>query len=134
ENGKRFVVGSTGIGSLPLVVGLGAAIEKARARGITTIERRVLELRDYTTRQLKLIPNVSILSAPSGPSASALVAVRLPSTIDSQALQTTLRDKYNIMVKLVEKQWFNGIRISPHIFNTEADIDRAVQALRTELT
>jgi selenocysteine lyase/cysteine desulfurase len=37
------------------------------------------------------------------------------------------------MVKLVEKQWFNGIRISPHIFNTQADIDRAIQALRTEL-
>jgi selenocysteine lyase/cysteine desulfurase len=37
------------------------------------------------------------------------------------------------MVKLVERQWFNGIRISPHIFNTEADIDRAIVALRAEL-
>ena len=37
------------------------------------------------------------------------------------------------MVKMVEKQWFNGIRLSPHIFNTEADVDAALAALRTEL-
>jgi selenocysteine lyase/cysteine desulfurase len=29
--------------------------------------------------------------------------------------------------------WFNGIRLSPHVFNTEANIDKALQALRSEL-
>jgi selenocysteine lyase/cysteine desulfurase len=133
QDTKRYVAGSTGMGSLPLVIGLGAAIEKASARGMAMIERRVLELREYTIRQLRSVSSVSVVSAPAGPLASALVAVALPSRIDSQALQTTMRDKHNIMVKLVEKQWFNGIRISPHIFNTQADIDRAIQALRTEL-
>jgi selenocysteine lyase/cysteine desulfurase len=28
---------------------------------------------------------------------------------------------------------FNGIRISPHIFNTEKEIDAALDAIRTEL-
>jgi hypothetical protein len=32
-----------------------------------------------------------------------------------------------------EKRWFNGIRLSPHIFNTEADVDAALRAIRTEL-
>ncbi len=133
QDTKRYVAGSTGIGSLPLVLGLGAAIERANARGIADIERRVMELREYTIAQLTRVRDVSVLSAPAGPMASALVAVLLPTRVDSQALQTAMRDKHGIMVKLVEKQWFNGIRISPHIFNTEADIDRAVSALRTEL-
>jgi len=133
EGGKRYVGGSTGMGSLPLVLGLGAAIEKANGQGIATIERRVLALREYAIRQLTKTPKITVVNAPSGPLASGLVALVLPGTINSQGLQTTLLDKHNIMVKLVEKQWFNGIRISAHIFNTEADIDRAVQALRTEL-
>ena len=33
ENGFRFVVGSTGIASLPLVVGLGAAVQAMQKRG-----------------------------------------------------------------------------------------------------
>ncbi len=37
------------------------------------------------------------------------------------------------MVKMVEKRWFNGIRLSPHIFNTERDIDVALRAIRTVL-
>jgi selenocysteine lyase/cysteine desulfurase len=134
QDTKRYVAGSTGIGSLPLVVGLGAAIEQANARGVPEIERTVLRLREYTIAQLKSIRDISVLSAPSGPLASALVAVLIPGRVDSQVLQVALRDKHNVMVKLVERQWFNGIRISPHIFNTEADIDRAVRALRTELT
>ena len=133
QYGKRFVSPSTGIGSLPLVVGLGAAIDTARTRGMASIERRVLELRAYAVRQLRTLPKVTVISAPSGPLATALVAVVLPGAIDAEALQATLLGKYSIMVKLVEKQWFNGIRISPHIFNTEADIDRATQALRAEL-
>jgi selenocysteine lyase/cysteine desulfurase len=134
QDTKRYVAGSTGIGSLPLVVGLGAAIERANAHRMSEIERSVLRLREYTIAQLNSIRDLRVLSAPSGPLASALVAVLVPNRVDSQVLQLAMRDKHNVMVKLVEKQWFNGIRISPHIFNTEADIDRAVRALRTELT
>jgi len=46
---------------------------------------------------------------------------------------TRLHDKYNIQVKVIEKAPFNGLRISPHLFNTESDIDSLVAALRAEL-
>jgi selenocysteine lyase/cysteine desulfurase len=120
-------------GSLPLVLGLGVAIEQAAARGVASIERRFLELRAYTIRQLQGLRQVEVINAAAGPWASALVAFILPDRIDSQVVQLGLRDKHKIVVKLVEKRWFNGIRISPHLFNTEAEIDRAVQALRAEL-
>lgn len=133
QDTKRYVTGSTGIGSLPLVIGLGAAIASAKARGLPAIERRVLELRDYTVRQLRNVSNLEVVSAPAGPMASGLVAARVADRVDAATLQRTLRDRHGIMIKLVETQWFNGIRISPHIFNSEADIDRAVRALRIEL-
>jgi selenocysteine lyase/cysteine desulfurase len=34
---------------------------------------------------------------------------------------------------MVEKRWFNGIRLSPHIFNTAAEIDAALRAIRAVL-
>ncbi len=52
---------------------------------------------------------------------------------DSQVLVQTLREKHKIIVKMVPKRWLNGIRLSPHLFNTEQDVDALLRALRQEL-
>ena len=36
-------------------------------------------------------------------------------------------------VKMIEKKWFNGIRISPHAFSSETDVDAFLGALREQL-
>ena len=133
EDGVRFVVSSTGIGSLPLVVGLGAAAEAMRKRGMAAVEKRVIELRDRAYAGLSKIPKIQVVSPPPGPLATALVAFRLPDAVDSRAFRDVLQKKYSLVVKVAEKRWFNGNRISPHIFNTEKDIDAAIRAIRTEL-
>ena len=133
DEGVRFVNGSTGVGSLPLVVGLGAAAQTLRKRGMAEVERRTLSLRNRAFAGLKTIPKIEVVSAPPGPLATALVSFRLPDNIDSRALRNELLDKHKIVVKVGEKRWFNGNRISPHIFNTEAEVDAAVKAIRTLL-
>lgn len=133
EDGVRFVVNSTGVGSLPLVVGLGAAVEAMKARGMSAVEKRVIELRNRAYAGLIQIPKIQVVSPPPGPLATALVAFKLPDTVDSRAFRDLLLNKYNIVIKVAEKRWFNGNRISPHIFNTEADIDAALKAIRIEL-
>lgn len=133
EDGLRYVVGSTGIGPLPLIVGLGAAVEAAKKRGITAAETQNLRLRNRAYHGLKEIAKVQVVSAPPGPLATALVAFRLPKTVDSSAFRNAMRGKYNVVLKQTEKRWFNGMRISPHVFNTEPDIDAALQAIRSEL-
>ncbi len=45
-----------------------------------------------------------------------------------------MREKYKLVLKQTEKRWFNGMRMSPHVFNTEADIDAALTAIAKELT
>lgn len=133
EDGRRFIAPSTGVGSLPLAVGLGAAIEDLRARGMRAVESHNLALRHRAYEGLKRIDKLEVVSSPPGPLATALVAARLPPAIDSRQVRDTLRLQYNIVVKMAEKRWFNGIRLSPHIFNTDENIDAALQAIRTVL-
>jgi len=133
EEGRRFVVGSTGMGSLPLIAGLGAAIEAMQARGMDAVERRIMALRERVYRGLEALPALTPASPPPGPLGSGLVAARVPPGIPSDVLRDRLREKHRVMVKMVEKRWFNGIRLSAHVFNTEADVDKALEALRIEL-
>ena len=134
EGGTRFVTSSTGVGSLPLVVGLGTAAEAMKDRGMSAVESRVVELRNRAYAGLKDIRRIQVVSPPPGPLATALVAFKLPDTVDSRSFRDVLLTRYNIVIKVAEKRWFNGNRISPHIFNTEAEIDEAIKAIRLELT
>jgi selenocysteine lyase/cysteine desulfurase len=133
EQGKRFVSGSTGIGSLPLVIGLGEAARAMKARDMRAVERRTVGLRDRAYAGLAKIPQITLYSPPPGPLASSLVAFRLPDAVDSREFRDRLLSKYKIVVKMAEKRWFNGTRLSPHIFNTDSEIDGAVEAIKREL-
>ena len=134
EDGHRFISNSTGVGCLPLCIGLGAAAEAARRRGMASIHARTLALRNRAYDGLARIHGLRLASVPpGGPAATALVAAYLPDAIDSAAFRAAMRTKHQIIVKMAEKRWFNGFRLSPHIFNDEDDVDRALRAIRLEL-
>jgi len=54
-------------------------------------------------------------------------------TSKSDELHKRLRDKHNVQLKVVPKNWLNGNRVSTHLFNTEQDVDALVAGLRAEL-
>ena len=129
--GKGVTSGATGIGPMPLVVGLGEAIDFISGRGVRSIETRNMALRERAYRGLKQLPGVRMLSPASGPLTTAIVSCALPAEIKARELLDTLRDRHNIQVKAIDKK--NVLRLSPHLFNTEADIAAALLALRAEL-
>ena len=131
-SGKKFVAGSTGVGPLVLVMGLGAAIEAASARGLADIERHNLALRNRAYTGLMQIKRVRVMSGPPGPSTSALVSFALPAGIGSRAVMQTLSTTHAIQVKSFAEP-FNGMRLSPHVFNTASDIDKALKAIADEV-
>jgi selenocysteine lyase/cysteine desulfurase len=133
ELGRDYVAESSGMGPLPLVAGLGAAIEAAEAEGMTETERRILALRDLFWRELSALPRVTMASPPPGPLASGLVAIRLPDAIEARPLLVRLRERSGVIARAIPAEWFNGLRFSTHIFNTEAEMAAAVSALRHEL-
>jgi len=91
-------------------------------------------LRNRIYDRLKSIQKIKIMSAPPGLLASPLVTFELPSTIDSREFRLKLLDQYHISVKMVPKHWMNGIRLSPHIFNTEKEVDKVLDVIQHELT
>jgi selenocysteine lyase/cysteine desulfurase len=131
--GKLYVDNSSGAGPLPLVVGLGEAVESARARGVAEIEARNMVLRSRAYRGLTQIKGVKVMSPEPGSLASALLSFALPDRAESREVRLRLLEKHSIVVREISSQYFNGLRISPHIFNTEADIDALIEALRAEL-
>ncbi len=133
QMGRAAYSASSGVTSIPSVLGLGAAIDYVSAIGIDRIEAHNLVLRGRLVAALHDVPKASVVSAPAGPLASALLTFRLSDDIESLALQLRMREKHRIELKVVPKNWFNGIRVSTHLFNTEQDVDAMVAALKREL-
>jgi selenocysteine lyase/cysteine desulfurase len=128
---KTYVAGSSGIGALPLIAGFGAAIELAQKRGVAASEAHNLRLRNRAYEGLKKNPKIQVLSAAPGPQATALIAFRLPDGVAGRPFFDALREKHKVILRGVPR--LQGMRLSPHIFNTEADIDAALKAIASEL-
>jgi selenocysteine lyase/cysteine desulfurase len=124
---------SAGVGPLPLALGLGAAIERMQNIGMAEVERHNVALRNRAYAELARMKRLRVVGPPPGPLATGIVACILPAEIDSMKLRDTLLHKQRIIVKMSEKRQFNGFRLSPHILNTEAQVDTALAALRAEL-
>ena len=98
-----------------LAIGLGEAIDRMLAIGMPRVEQHNLALAGRIYAAFARMPALKLVSPPPGPLATALVAARLPATVDSQALRIRMRDRHGISIKMPEKRWFNGIRLSPHL-------------------
>ena len=133
EGGRAAYSNSSGVCSIPSVLGFGAAIDYMSAIGIARIEAHNLALRNRLFEALRSVPKLRVVSAGPGPLASPLLTFALPDDVQSGALHSVLLEKHHIEVKVVPANWFNGNRISTHLFNTERDVDELLAALRAEL-
>jgi len=134
ESGRAAYSASSGVCSIPSVLGLGASLDYMTAIGVSHVETHNLALRDRLYSALQTVPKLKVVSLPSGPLTSPLLTYALPSQIESGAFRQHLLKRYNIEVKAVPANFMNGQRISTHLFNTERDVDALVSALRSELT
>jgi selenocysteine lyase/cysteine desulfurase len=98
---------------------LGAAVDYLSGLGIGAIAERVLELNMYLTSRLER-EHFEVLS-PGGPYRSAETLVRLPEP--GQAAAFLLERNIHVSEKP------EGVRISTHLYNDEADVDACVEAL-----
>jgi selenocysteine lyase/cysteine desulfurase len=133
ELGHKYGSESTGTSPQPLAIGLGAAIAAMRAIGMDHVERHNVALRNHAWHELSGLPHVQLVGPPPGPGNTPLVAFRVPAEIVARDLRIRLTQRHNVVVKSAEARWLNGLRLSPHLFNTEADVAAAIVALRTEL-
>ena len=117
---SRFELGSPHFSN---ILSLKAAIEYISKIGIKYIERRILHLTSYLIEKLAEL-NLDIISP--------LEQEKFRSGI----IVFRMRGAEEIVRKLERKRIIvsargGGIRVSPHFYNNEKDIDLFIQAIRT---
>lgn len=133
QSGRAAYSASSGVSSLPSVLGLGAAIDYLNRIGMARIEAHNLALRQRVHDGVARIPALRVVGGSGGALATPLLSYRLPEGLTSGALHRRLRDRHGVEVKVVPSHWFNGHRISTHLFNTPGDVEALIHALESEL-
>lgn len=109
-----------GCPAFPAIFALGAAVAYLVSLGLDSIADRVLTLNGYLTFLLERA-RIPVLS-PGGPHRSGETLVGVD---DPAAAHAFLRERRILVTRKPE-----GLRISTHFYNSEADVERVVQALR----
>lgn len=125
---------SNGVVNLPAIMGLGAAIRYLDAADMVKVEAHNLRLRNRLADRLAAMSGLTLVSPPAGEQASPLLTALLADRFDRRAVTQALLERHQVAIRPTHPEFgFNGIRFSMHEFNTDADIDRAAEAVRREL-
>ena len=114
----------------PAIIGFGEAIKFQNSIGPKAIEARSRALAQALITGLGRIDGVHLWTHPD-PSRSGTIVTFRPGNLDVRKLAAALYQKDRIGCATRAGQDRPGIRLSPHIYNTMAEIDRAVSAVAT---
>jgi selenocysteine lyase/cysteine desulfurase len=113
----------------PAMMAFGEALKLQTAIGRGHIEKRSRELTQALIAGLKKVDGVKIWTSPE-PSRAAAVLSFQPGNLDVRKLSAALYQKERIGGATRGGQDRPGLRFSPHFYNTHADVDRAVAAVK----
>src|SRR4029079_4896151 len=113
----------------PAMIAFGEALTFQTKIGRAHIEKRSRELTSALIAGLKKIDGVKIWTSPE-PSRRAAVLSFQPGNLDTRKLSVALYQKDRIGCATRGGQARGGIRFSPHFYNTHAEMERAVAAIK----
>lgn len=113
-----------GMLNFPSLYGMGASIEMMLEIGPEKIERRVRGLAAMAEVVLRRCGGATRPVAPEGPR-SPVVTARFPS-VDASRLAAELKGR-----RVLVSARHGSLRVSPHFYNDEADLERLEAELRT---
>jgi selenocysteine lyase/cysteine desulfurase len=113
----------------PAMIAFGEALKLQTGIGRALIEKRSRDLTQALIAGLKTIDGVRIWTSPEPSLAAAIVSFQ-PGNLDARKLATALYQKDRIGCATRGGKDRPGLRFSPHFYNTRADIDRAVGAVK----
>ncbi|HXE41632.1 MAG TPA: aminotransferase class V-fold PLP-dependent enzyme [Candidatus Baltobacteraceae bacterium] len=125
NDARKFEAGTANLLGL---VGLIAAMEMALEIGVENISTELLRKRDWLVPALQQ-KGFTVLSADAQPAnASAIISIFQPGK-DLTALHKKLSDAGILTSLRVDRKGQNYIRLSPHFYNTDAELKRVVDLL-----
>lgn len=97
--------------------------------GIERKEARLRYLQRYWTDQVRHHPNIR-LNTPDAPARSCAIANVGVAGKTPAELAKTLFDNYNLFTVAIDSPPVQGVRVTPHLYTTTAELDAFVRALK----
>jgi selenocysteine lyase/cysteine desulfurase len=113
----------------PRVVALEAAVDFINLLGMPAVEARLRALASRAKVQLKEIPSVELKTNLEPHLSGGVVKFRLRNVPTKNAYDT-LWEKHRLAIAMTPSGDAEGLRLSPHIYNSLDDVDRAVEAVK----
>jgi selenocysteine lyase/cysteine desulfurase len=107
------------------ITALGASLELLLEISVPAIEKRALELTDHLCQQAAKA-GLTVFSSRQGNDWSSIVSIVPPAGADGMAVVRRCRD-----AGVVINCRAGRLRVSPHCYNTSAEIDRVIDLLKT---
>jgi selenocysteine lyase/cysteine desulfurase len=114
------------------MIAFGEAMRLQGEIGRPRIEARARTLAAALAEGLRTLPDVRVWTSPERERSAAIVSVQ-PGSLDSRRLMTRLYQDDRIVCAIRGGQDRPGLRFSPHFYNSMADVDRAVGAVKKYL-
>jgi selenocysteine lyase/cysteine desulfurase len=123
---RRFEGGSL---VMPSLWGYHAALTTLMEVGPEAIEQQIRILTDRLLAGLERVPGLTVYTTPSPAERAGIATVRIPGSVDADALFRRLLSRY---VHAAVREGM--IRFSPHFYMTVEEMDRTVAALTESLS
>ncbi|MEM1327918.1 MAG: aminotransferase class V-fold PLP-dependent enzyme [Bacteroidota bacterium] len=132
DNAKRFEYWERNYANL---MGASAALTYAIDIGMPEIESRIKKLTQYTREKLAALPGFRLMD--KGKNLGAIISLHsdrmtsheLKAYLINKNIHTSVTERSSALIDLDEKGVDSVLRISPHYYNTEAEIDHVVDML-----
>lgn len=111
-----------------LVAGLGSAMKFQESIGRKRIEARSMELAKRLRERLEQIDSVTVLTPKDASMRRGITTFR-SDRMDFDEINNRMSREYQLRCRRVTEVGLNAVRVSTHIFNSEADCDRVAEAV-----
>ena len=118
-----------GTAGLPVRAALGASLDFVEAVGIEQVAARTRYLSDYLKSRLVAMEGVTILSGPTPATSCPGSTIFEQEGVDAVDAVSLVARRGRIHIDEHQRDGHNAIRISTHVYNTTAEIDRLVDVL-----
>ena len=116
--------------NVPVMYGLGAAIDFLNVVGLENIKQHGHRLVQSAINELRDIPNVNVLTPHSPQDHASILTVRLYS-METSELQRYLAEEYRLRTRYVAEADLHALRISVHVYNNEEEVNRFIEGIRS---
>ena len=118
-----------GTKDFPVRAAIGAALDFVNTLGLENIENRCRSLSDYLKAGLAEIKGIKLLSGHTPEISAPGSTIFEKEGLDAIASVPIMEERIKTHIDEHQRDSHNAIRISTHIYNTKAEIDRLLEAL-----